>query len=246
MASTQTANTSSSNVGNAQQSSSGLGTTNISTWERWGSIIGGSGLTIAGVVLGLSQRKLSIGGIALVLSGGALIYRGASGHSFIYQGLGISTAENGTDTTGTQPANKESRRVEIAMTINRSPADMYHFWEGFDSVSALTSANTTPTREQGQRIIEEKENERSAWNELKEAVAAQGGYVHFEHAPDGRGTEVRVTFEYNGLGSKLGGRAAKLLSKPTKLQITEKLRHFKEVMEGGEIPTTDGQPTGNR
>src|SRR5690348_15839936 len=153
MASTQT--TSSSSTQNVQQSSGGIGTININTWERWGSIIGGSGLTIAGVVLSLSQRKWSIGGIALMLSGGALIFRGASGHSFIYQGLDISTAENETATTGTQPGNKESRRVEIAMTINLSPDDMYHFWQDFDSVSALTSANTTPTREQGQRIIEE-------------------------------------------------------------------------------------------
>ena len=242
MASTQT--TSSSSIKNILQTNGGIATVNTSTWERWGSIIGGSGLTIGGVVLSLTQRKWRIAGIALMLGGGALIYRGASGHSFIYQGLGISMAEN--DTTGTQPANKENRRVEIAMTINRSPDDMYHFWQDSDSVSALTSANTTPTREQGQRIIEEKENEQSAWNELKEAIASQGGYVHFEHAPDGRGTEVRVSFEYNGPGSMLGGRAAKLMSKPTKHQMTEKLRHFKEVLEAGEVPTTEGQPTGNR
>lgn len=244
MASTQT--TSSSSIENVQQSRSGIGTVNISTWERLVSIIGGSGLTIAGVVLDLSHRKLSIGGIALALSGGALIYRGAAGHSFIYQGLGISTAENGTGNAGTQLASKASQRVEIAMTINRSPDDMYRFWQDFDSVSALTSADTIPMREQGQKIIEEKENERRAWNELKEAVVDHGGYVHFEHAPDDRSTEVRVTFEYNAPGGKLGTRAAKLLSKPTKLQHTEKLRHFKEVMEAGEIPTTKGQPTGNR
>jgi uncharacterized membrane protein len=246
MASTQTTSTSSSSIENIQRTNGGIGTVNTSTWERWGAVIGGSGLTIGGAVLSLTQKKWSIGGIALMLGGGALIYRGASGHSFIYQGLGISTAENATDATGTQPANKESTRVEIAMTINRSPDDMYHFWEGLGSASALTSANTTPTREQGQRIIEEKEYEQTAWNELKEAVAAQGGYVHFAHAPNGRGTEVRVTFEYNGPGSNLGSRAAKLMSKPTKLQITEKLRHFKEVMEAGEIPTTEGQPIGNR
>ena len=190
MASTQT--TSSSSLENVQQD---ISTTNVSTGERWASILGGSGLTIAGVVLSLSQRKLSIGGIALALGGGALIYRGITGHSFIYQGLGFSTAENEIDTPGTQPANKTSQRVEVAMTINRSPDDMYHFWQDFDSISALTSANTTPTREQGQRIIETKENEQSAWNDLKEAISAQGGYVHFEHAPDGRGTEVRVSFD---------------------------------------------------
>lgn len=242
MASTQTANTSSSSIENAQQSSSGIGTTNISKWERLASIIGGSGLTIAGAVLDLSHRKLSIGGIVLALSGGALIYRGAAGHSFIYQGLGINTAENGTDNAGTLLAQK----IEIAMMIYRSPDDMYHFWENLDSVNALTSANTMPTREQGQKIIEEKEYERRAWNELKEAVVAHKGYVHFDHAPADRGTEVRVTFEYNPPGGKLGTKAANLLSKPIKLQLTEKLRHFKEVMEAGEIPTTKGQPTGNR
>ena len=57
---------------------------------------------------------------------------------------------------------------------------------------------------------------------------------------------IRVTFEYHSPGGKLGATAAKLLNKPTKLQITKKLRHFKEVMEAGEIPTTEGQPTGNK
>ncbi len=244
MASTQSV--SSSSIENVQQSSDGISTTNVSTWERWASIIGGSGLTITGVVLGLSQRKWSISSIALALSGGALIYRGATGHSFIYQGLGINTALDGTDTVGTEPANKASGKVEIAMTINRSPDDMYHFWQNFNSVNALTSANTVPTREQGQKLIEEKEYERNAWNELKEAVVAHDGYVHFEQASNGRGTEVRVTLEYNAPGAKPGATVAKLMGKPSKLEITEKLRHFKEVMEAGEIPTTQGQPTGNR
>ena len=49
-----------------------------------------------------------------------------------------------------------------------------------------------------------------------------------------------------GLASpgKLGTAIASLLGQSPKAQIQADLRRFKQIMEAGEIPTTEGQPRG--
>ena len=41
-----------------------------------------------------------------------------------------------------------------------------------------------------------------------------------------------------------GMLVAKMFGEEPTQQVQDALRHFKEIMEAGEIPTTDGQPTG--
>jgi uncharacterized membrane protein len=65
-------------------------------------------------------------------------------------------------------------------------------------------------------------------------------------APGGRGTEVHVVLRYDPPAGPVGAAVAKLLGEDPAGAIEEDLRHFKQVMETGEIPTTQGQPTGNR
>lgn len=57
---------------------------NVSEGERWLSLIGGTVLTIFGL------GKKSLGGLLFALAGGYLIYRGARGHCYLYELLGIS------------------------------------------------------------------------------------------------------------------------------------------------------------
>lgn len=56
---------------------------NVREGERWLSLLGGAILTVAGL-----GRK-SIGGVLLALVGGYLVYRGARGHCYLYDLLGI-------------------------------------------------------------------------------------------------------------------------------------------------------------
>ena len=58
------------------------------------------------------------------------------------------------------------------------------------------------------------------------------------------GTRVRVHLQYSPPGGKLGAAVAWLFGEEPTIQIREDLRRFKQLIETGEIPTTEGQPSG--
>jgi hypothetical protein len=65
--------------------------------------------------------------------------------------------------------------------------------------------------------------------------------VRFVDAPPGRGSEAELRLVYRSAGAALIGP---LLRKISEHEIREDLRHFKQWMEAGEVPTTEGQPSG--
>jgi len=93
-------------------------------------------------------------------------------------------------------------------------------------------------------IINERENKLIAWRSVEDADIGNAGSVHFTPAPGGRGTEVKVVLEYDPPAGKAGAIIARLFGEEPDQQVREDLRHFKEIMEAGEIPTTEGQPSG--
>ncbi len=70
------------------------------------------------------------------------------------------------------------------------------------------------------------------------------GSVHFQEATGGRGTEVKVSLKYDPPGGIVGATIAKLFGEEPSQQVEEDLRHFKQLMETGEIPTIEGQSSG--
>jgi uncharacterized membrane protein len=49
---------------------------------------------------------------------------------------------------------------------------------------------------------------------------------------------------YNPPGGSLGAAFARLFGEDPDMQINEDLRHFKQIMETGEVATVQGQPSG--
>ena len=72
----------------------------------------------------------------------------------------------------------------------------------------------------------------------------QVGSVRFERAPGGRGSIVKVEMLYRPPAGVVGATVAKLLGKDPVGQIKDDLRRFKQIMEAGEVITTEGQPAG--
>jgi uncharacterized membrane protein len=68
-------------------------------------------------------------------------------------------------------------------------------------------------------------------------IAEAGANVEFKPAPGDRGTEIYVEAAEGGLLEKLFGSAR--LAK-----VKDELRHFKQVVETGEIPRSDSTPEG--
>jgi uncharacterized membrane protein len=83
-----------------------------------------------------------------------------------------------------------------------------------------------------------------AWRSVGAADVENSGSVAFKAAPGGRGTIVRVEMRYRPPGGIVGAAVAKLFGEDPEQQLQEDLRRFKQLIEAGEIITTEGQPAG--
>jgi uncharacterized membrane protein len=238
-------------------SAAGTGEVNVGSVERWASAIGGGALALYGITRGTK------GGVALALLGGALIYRGSTGHCNLYDAMNMNTAEKSDEANPNVSVRGGSGvKVEKSVTINRSPEELYRYWRNFENLprimSHLESVRVTgegkshwvakgpagTSVEWDAEVYNEKENELIAWRSLEGADVDNAGSVRFESAPEGRGTVVRVTLKYDPPAGKLGAAIAKLFGEEPAGQVQEDLRRFKSVMETGEAPTTEGQSSG--
>jgi uncharacterized membrane protein len=227
--------------------------TNVGDTERLLSVLGGA----AAAALGLWQR--GVPGLLLAAAGGALLYRGLTGHSSCYAALGINTAEKHPASTSV-PAG-EGVRVEQAITIQRPAQELYRAWRDLEELPRIMSHlesvrvfegnhSRWAARALGMRvewdaeIINDKEGELIAWRSLEGSQVDTAGSVHFRPAPGGRGTEVRVVLKYLPPAGKTATMVAWLLGQSPEGQIAADLRRFKELMEAGEAATTKGQPRG--
>lgn len=84
-------------------------------------------------------------------------------------------------------------------------------------------------------VITENEPEVIGWRSLPGSAVETAGSVHFNHASDGHGTEVRVVLKYDPPGGPWGTSLARLLGEEPEKEIEEDLRHFKQMAEAGEL-----------
>ncbi len=101
------------------------------------------------------------------------------------------------------------------------------------------------TLEWDAEIINEVEDALIAWRSLPGADLVSAGSVHFKDAPRG-GTEVTVTMQYAPPSGRLGTAVSWMMGWAPASVLREDLRRLKRQLEAGELPTTDGQPSGPR
>lgn len=214
---------------------------NSTETERWASLIGGGAL----VLFGLSQRSLR--GALLAVAGGGLAARG----------LGIGEELN-------LPDMPQSIKVEKTVTINKPADELYRYWRDFENLPRfmkhlkyvkviddsrshwIASAPMGNSVEWDAEIVREEENRLIAWASVAGAEVENSGFVRFQPAPEGRGTEVKVVLEYNPPGGAITATVAKLFGEAPQQQIAEDLGRFKQFMETGEMATTEGQSSGRK
>src|SRR5205085_9599093 len=229
---------------------------NVNEFERWASAIGGGALALYGLTRG------TFTGVTLALFGGALLHRGVTGHCHLYETIGVSTASREGANPNVSVRGGQGIKVEKSLTINRAPEELYRFWRNFENLPRFMShieevrvndpqhshwivkAPAGMSVEWDAEVYNEKENELIAWRSLAGADVDHAGSVHFVPAPGGRGTEVRVVLKYDPPAGIVGATVAKLFGENPERQIEEDLRRFKQVMEAGEAPTIEGQPSG--
>lgn len=202
--------------------------------QHWASLAGGAALAVFGVA-----RK-SWTGAALAGAGAYLIYNGARNPEW-------------------------PREIELtrAVTINKSAEELYRFWRNFENLPRFMEHLESVNERNGSshwvvkgplgkklewdaNISQERPNELIRWHSLPNSSLQHTGWVEFTPAPGNRGTVVRVHLRYIPLLGKAGAALATALGKHPEQMIREELRHFKALMETGEIPTTINQPAGSR
>lgn len=213
---------------------------NISTAERAISVALGSLLTLYGL-----QRR-SLPGLLIGGAGGLLVTRGITGHSRAYERMGI-------DSLG--PV-----EIEKSLTINRSPRDVYDFWRKLENLPSFMRHIEAVTSLGGNRfhwiarpavsgdlrveweseITEDRPGEVLAWRSLPGSPIETHGRVLFKAAPGERGTELHIKMGY----APASGQSLAHLTAPLSARmLREEIRRVKHVLEAGEIPLVDGQPS---
>ncbi|HEU4565809.1 MAG TPA: SRPBCC family protein [Gemmatimonadaceae bacterium] len=152
---------------------------------------------------------------------------------------------------------EEGVQVTRAITIMRSPEEIYAFWRNLEnlprfmrhleSVRAIDERRSHwtakgpggKTVEWDAEITEDLPNELIAWRSLPGADVQNSGSVRFSPAPADRGTAVTVEMRYAPPAGKLGVSVAKLFHQAPGQQMADDLRLLKQVIETGEIVRSD-------
>ena len=166
----------------------------------------------------------------------------------------VSALQNSRDT--------REIRVEKVVAIDRAPNELYDYWRQFENLPRFmrhlesvrqTGQNRSHWRAKGPagtsveweaEIVDDRPGELISWRSLPGADIDNSGSVRFERAPGGRGTFVRVRMQYDPPGGFFGASIAKLLGEEPEIQVQRDLYRFKQVMETGQVVSTDGQPAG--
>jgi uncharacterized membrane protein len=212
-------------------------------WSR----VGGDMMDLALLALALATHRRTKGRVAAVT---AAVVGVTALDLFCSEQLSDGVGRGGSIRTGQ------------SVHVNRSPEEVYSFWKNYENFPRfmyhLESVKVTGDKrshwvakapvgtkvEWDAETIQDLPHERIAWRSLEGSTVRNSGEVRFERAPGDRGTIVRVAVEYRPLAGPIGAAIAKIFRRGPGQQIREDLRRFKQLIEAGEIITTEGQPAG--
>lgn len=228
---------------------------NVNGVERLLSIAAG------GALAAYALRKKDWTALPLGVVGGMLVERGATGHCMVYGAMGLTSAADDAPVrlhggAATVDARK-AQKIERAVTIyGHQPSEVYAYWRRLENLprifrhleavreldarrshwEAKAPAGRTVSWEA--EIINEVPGEILAWKSLPGSTIPNAGAINFRAAPGGRGTEVKVTLEYEPPAGKLGVFVARLFGEEPSIQVREDLRRYKALVESGELPVS--------
>lgn len=238
-------------VEEAHRPTSGI---NVGQAERWASAVAG------GLLVAQGLRKGTFGGLSLALLGGALAYRGISGHCAAYEMLHIDTSDKSR--SDESESVHKGVLVKESRTINRPAAELYAYWRDFtkaprymnhvESVQVLDDARSHwvikgpfgTTLEWDSTIINEEPGRLIAWKSDPGGDINHAGTIRFDDPVGGRGTVVTLEMNYEPPAGIVGITIARLMGDDPQQLARESLRRFQNLMEAGEIPTISGQTSG--
>jgi len=216
---------------------------NISLSERIASVLGG--LALASMALrDMKQPK----NIAMLLSGGYLVVRGATGYCPLNTRLERNTIY------------KQASAIQISniLTINRPRSEVYAFWRKLENLPRFMKHLADVTQIDDRRshwtaamprglgrisweaeITDDRPDEYIAWQSRPGSLIDNAGSVVFRDAAGIEATEVKAVISYRLPGGDAGAIAAKLINPVAEQLIRNDLLRFKTILETGSIPDDD-------
>src|SRR5262249_8592189 len=155
----------------------------------------------------LSRRSWA--GALLAIGGATLLHRGPTRRCLVYAGLGLDTTHKPRGTAAALPA-REGGKVAKSVHVHRPRTELYYFWRDLGNLPRfMEHLQSVTTRDEARshwvakapagmsveweaEVYNEQEPELIAWRSLEGSDIHHAGSVHFEPAPGGRGTIVRV------------------------------------------------------
>ncbi|MFL5681208.1 MAG: hypothetical protein ACJ77B_11475 [Chloroflexota bacterium] len=227
--------------------------------------LGGLILAAAGFVLALlGLRRGSIKGAIMALAGAGLAYRGLTGMDAIERLVDPKSAAQPVEFPATESTPVDHTRT-AATTINRDREPVYEFWRDPANLTLLhgpiegitvtddgrqrwrLAGAAGPAIELDMRSADDVPFERLAWESVGDGpIPMSGGPVRilvaFSDAPRASGTEVRLSLRLPG--GPIAGGLERLFGPALEAQLRESLRRARQLLEVGEIATTEGQASG--
>jgi len=206
------------------------------------------------------RRQQSRRGTAVALGGGALVVRALGGPAWLKR---VFTERNGgvTERAATEPAARETA-VSRSITIGASPDDLYESWRDPETFAEILGHFAEVTQLDGDRfrwtvhgpygqdigwethVVETEPGHLVRWETPTDAVLPNEGTVRFQPAPGDRGTVVTLSVAFDPPGGTLGSAALEQFDIAPKTVAGVALDRFKSLVESGEVPTLDGNPSG--
>jgi uncharacterized membrane protein len=218
-------------------------TPSVADAENWLALGTGALLLIAGA----SRR--SVVGACLAVSSAPLLYRGITGR---WPDLLNGHVE--PDSTRAALAGERGVHVRESVRLEMPVAGVYRFWRCLENLPRfMTHLHEVTEKPDGKshwvaagpaglavewdaEIINEVENQVIGWRSLAGSDVVTAGSVNFDTAREGRSTQVSVHLQYAPPAGKAGALIASLFGREPSQTIREDLRHFKQLLEAGEIP----------
>jgi uncharacterized membrane protein len=225
---------------------------NVGTVERIASVAIAGLLSLAA----LRARRVRTARAGFGLLAAAFAGRGITGRCPAYRAAGIDTSDGGFPALG---SGRREIRIAQRMTLCAPREKLYERWRDLENLPLIlrhvehvevrgdrishwvVGGTSGPKVEWDAEITEDRPGEIIAWKSLPGSDVLHEGSVRFSDAPPGRGSQIELTLCY-----RAGAEAplSPLLRKLGEHEIREDLRRFKQWIEAGEIPTTEGQPSG--
>ena len=215
----------------------------------------GTGLALYGI----SRRRTA--GWMMAALGGMLVQRGATGHCHTYEALGINTAGTGEDTRralggaarhpcrGERHDQSADRGALPLLAEPRKPAAVHDAPRvgRADDRHAVALARQGPGGNDGR--VERRDHQRGPEPGHRLAIDRRIGCRQRRFGelrrcrPGTRHARPRAP-AVQPAGRQVGAAVARCSAATRPREIREDLRRFKQIVETGEVPSTEGQPRG--